>query len=57
MAEQLRANWHSWLRCFAGAHRWQARQDEDGRPYKMCRNCGTVRNPFWDIAARLPYGP
>jgi hypothetical protein len=45
------------MRCFVGAHRWREGQDEDGRPYKMCRDCGAVRNPAWDQAARLPYGP
>jgi hypothetical protein len=34
------------LRCYFGAHRWQPRQAEDGRPYKQCQDCGTVRDPL-----------
>ena len=34
------------LRCFFGAHRWQARRYEDGRPYKECQDCGRVRDPL-----------
>ena len=34
------------LRCYFGAHRWQPRQTEDGRPYKQCPDCGAVRDPL-----------
>jgi hypothetical protein len=34
------------LRCFFGAHRWAARQYENGRPYKKCQDCGTIRDPL-----------
>ena len=33
------------LRCYFGAHRWQPRQYEDGRPYKECQDCGATRDP------------
>jgi len=38
------------LRCYLGLHRFVRRQNDDGEPYKECRDCGKYSH----IGQRVP---
>jgi hypothetical protein len=41
------------LRCRFGFHRWVRHRNDEGKPYRLCADCGRFREPPPDIVIPL----